>query len=60
MATDRKLIADVAAPCPKGCRWQLWEEDGAWHIGAACDTCQSELLAVVLEVYPGVAVKHVD
>jgi hypothetical protein len=57
---QREVIFDVGPIDPCGCRWQLWAEDGSWHIGAACAKCQDKVLEMILKICPGLPVRNED
>jgi len=55
----RKILFDLGPIDPCGDRWLAWIDDGALHIGLACDDCQRQMLKVVLEAWPNLKVTEV-
>ena len=52
----KRLIFDcLIEPC--GCNLQVWIDDGAFHVGAACPSCQELALRAVQKTFPNINVK---
>ena len=58
--SERRLLVDVGPVEPCGCRWQIWRDGCELHIGAACPSCQEQIVALIKTMWPDLPVTEID